>query len=103
MAVFRCTDVDGKQVSVQGEPGQNLMVLMRAAGLSVTGNCDGGASCGTCHVYISPPWADRVNPVTDEEDFKFDTLNEWTEESRLGCQIIWSDAYDGLSLTIAPK
>ena len=48
-------------------------------------------------------WFGRL-PATedDEEDLIFSTLDQ-RKTSRLSCQIILSDALDGLKLTLAPS
>ena len=50
-----------------------------------------------------PNWLGKLPAVSDdEEDLIFSTLDQ-KPNSRLSCQIILSDALDGLKLTLAPS
>ncbi len=74
---------------------------MRAAlneGLDgMVGECGGGLACATCHCYVEEDWADRLPaPAQTELDMLECTASERRPSSRLGCQIIASDALDGL-------
>ncbi|WP_287431241.1 2Fe-2S iron-sulfur cluster-binding protein [Sphingobium sp.] len=74
---------------------------MRAAlneGLEgMVGECGGGLACATCHCYVEEDWADRLPaPAQTELDMLECTASERRPSSRLGCQIIVSDALDGL-------
>ena len=69
----------------------------------IVGECGGGASCGTCHVWVDPQWADRL-PVPDENELE---MLEFVEAelrtgSRLGCQIEMQDELDGIVIAIPP-
>jgi len=74
---------------------------MRAAlneGLDgMVGECGGGLACATCHCYVEEDWADRLPaPAQTELDMLECTASERRPSSRLSCQIIASDALDGL-------
>ena len=62
--------------------------------------CGGALACAECHVLIDPEWVAKVPPPRDDELEKLDELPLIFENSRLSCQIIWSDDLDGLRLTI---
>ena len=53
-------------------------------------------ACSTCHVIVDPAWfAGLEDPTEDEEDM-LDLAFGLEKTSRLGCQIVMSDALDGL-------
>lgn len=62
----------------------------------IEGDCGGLCACGTCHVYVP----EEFRPLTGEPgeleqgmlQFAFDVR----DDSRLSCQIIVTDALDGL-------
>ena len=68
----------------------------------IEGDCGGLCACGTCHVYVP----DRFQPLTGEAgeleqgmlQFAFDVR----DSSRLCCQIVVSDAMEGLAIEM-PK
>ncbi|WP_434403884.1 2Fe-2S iron-sulfur cluster-binding protein [Sphingobium sp. DN12] len=78
--------------------GENLMRAALNEGLDgMVGECGGGLACATCHCYVEEDWADRLPaPAQTELDMLECTASERRPSSRLGCQIIASDALDGL-------
>jgi len=85
---------------LSGQPGDSLMQVARAAGLPVLGECNGSLACATCHVVVDPVWADRLPPVSDDEEAMLDTVFDLRPTSRLSCQIPLSDALDGLRVSL---
>jgi len=83
-----------------GKPGDSLMQLARAAGLPVLGECNGSLACATCYVVVDPVWADRLPPVSDDEEAMLDTVFDLRPTSRLSCQIPLSNALDGLRVSL---
>lgn len=90
--------IDGPEgeTVLQGQPGDSVMQLARAAGLPVLGECNGSLACATCHVIVDPAWTARLPPVSDEEEEMLDTVFDLSPTSRLSCQLRLSDALDGL-------
>ncbi len=64
----------------------------------IIGECGGGLSCATCHCYVDDSWASKVGgPASqDEADLLEGVSSERKAASRLSCQIVMSDALDGL-------
>jgi 2Fe-2S ferredoxin len=54
-------------------------------------------------VYVDEGWLDRLEPASDEEDRMLDEAYQVQENSRLSCQIPFSEALDGLKVTLAPE
>ena len=103
MAQFHVTTRDGATETLEGVDGWRLMELLRDYKMGVEGICGGQADCASCHVYVDPTWTDRLPAPREEEEDKLDELPSLAETSRLSCQIIWSDALDGLTVTVAPE
>ena len=53
-----------------------------------------------CHVIVDPGWYKKLKTATEDEEDMLDLAFGLTETSRLGCQIIMSDALDGLVVTL---
>ena len=87
-------------ITLTGKPGESLMQLARAAGLPVLGECNGSLACATCHVVVDPAWAGLLPPVSDDEEAMLDTVFDLTPTSRLSCQILFTDALDGLRVSL---
>ena len=60
-------------------------------------------ACATCHLYIHPDWWDKCLPdgeKSDEEEDMLDLGFDLRKTSRLSCQIMVSDALDGLVVAV---
>ena len=82
------------------QPGDRVMILARAAGLPVKGECEGSVACATCHMIVDPAWAALLDPPTEEEETMLDTVFDLSPTSRLSCQIRLTPALDGLRLSL---
>ena len=59
-------------------------------------------SCATCHIYVDPSWQQRLPaPMSDEREL-LSELSHYKDSSRLSCQVEYTAALDGLTVTIAP-
>jgi len=97
------TDQQGAVHELEGLDGWRAMEVIRDWGLDIKAECGGACSCATCHVYVAEAWLGRLPPVShDEEDLLY-TAPDRQDNSRLSCQILLSDALDGLELTLAPS
>lgn len=94
-------DRDGATHEIEPVEGWRLMEILRDHGLGMENSCGGALACADCHILLDAEWVDRVPAARDEELEKLDELPLIFENSRLSCQIIWSDELDGLRLTIA--
>ena len=101
MSLIRVEDRDGVIHELEPVEGWRLMEILRDYGMGMDNTCGGALACAECHIVLDSASATRVPPATDEELEKLDELPLIFDTSRLSCQIIWEDAYDGLSLKIA--
>ncbi len=98
MATVLFVKASGAEHRIDVPTGENLMRAALNEGLEgMVGECGGGLACATCHCYVEEDWADRLPaPAQTELDMLECTASERRPSSRLGCQIIASDALDGL-------
>jgi ferredoxin, 2Fe-2S len=95
---------EGQETSVDGEAGLSVMEVIRDAGFDeLLALCGGCCSCATCHVYADPAFAATLPAMSEDENDLLDSSDNRTAESRLSCQIPFSEALDGLRVTIAPE
>lgn len=89
---------DGTAHSFEVDPGQSLMAAATANGVSeIVAECGGTATCGTCHVWVDPAFADVLPELSDREDDVLDgVIAERRPTSRLACQIALTGGLDGL-------
>ncbi len=100
---LRVTDPEGHEHVVEALAGWQVMEILRDYGFSIKAECGGACCCATCHVYIDPEWLSRTGGPNDDEEAMLDSALEVRDNSRLSCQIIMSEALDGLRLRIAPN
>ena len=103
--IVTMTDVNGvEHVLADAEEGVSLMELAKRNGIEgILGDCGGGCSCATCHVYVDAGWWDRVGEPDDIEGDLLDMVADVKRaHSRLGCQIKMRPELDGLAVTVAP-
>ena len=64
---------------------------------ALTAECGGSMMCATCHVYVREPWGAKLHEMSaTEHEMLTMTVAERKPSSRLSCQIILSDALDGI-------
>ena len=87
---------NGTPREVEAALGLSVLEIAHRHGVDIEGACEGSLACSTCHVIVDPSWFTRlVNPTEDEEDM-LDLAFDLQETSRLGCQLIMTEALDGL-------
>lgn len=104
MPIIHVTRRDGSQQALEAAAGQSLKDALMAAGVDeILALCGGFASCGTCHVHVAEDWLDRLPAMrADEEELL--GYSDWREaNSRLSCQIPFTEALDGIAVTVAPE
>ena len=80
------------------------MEAMRDAGIDeLLALCGGCCSCATCHVYVEPSTAALLPLMSDDENDLLDSSDHRTAQSRLSCQLVLTDAMDGLKVAVAPE
>lgn len=101
MATIIFIQPDGAQQAVQAVTGKTAMeAAVRHNVPGIDAECGGGCSCGTCHVLVAPEWAGRLARKGADEEATLDYASGVTVNSRLSCQIVVSDALDGLVLRL---
>jgi 2Fe-2S ferredoxin len=102
MARMIVVDRDGKEHEVEGKSGLKVMEILRELDYGVAAICGGLCSCATCHVYVDPTWTDRLpKPQSDELELLKELSDYQEATSRLSCQVDFTDALNGLKITIA--
>jgi len=100
--VLHVTDHAGEEHELQALDGWRLMEIIRDWDVPVKAECGGACSCATCHVYVDEPWLGLLNPPSDEELDRLDTVAGLEPSSRLSCQILMRPELDGIRVRLAP-
>jgi ferredoxin, 2Fe-2S len=91
---------DGSHFKPEAAAGFRVMELIRAYGLPIKAECGGAGVCATCHVRIPTVWQSLLPPASEEELAKLDEIPGADETSRLACQLMMTDALDGLEVEV---
>lgn len=95
---------EGATATIPGVVGVSIMEHIRDAGFDeLLALCGGSCSCATCHVHVDPAFAERLPGLSEDENDLLDSSSHRTATSRLACQIPFTEALDGLKVTIAPE
>lgn len=78
------------------------MEALREHEVGVEAVCHGSLSCATCHVIVADEWFGKVGAPDEDEKSLLEDLVHSGPTSRLSCQLIVTDAMDGISITVAP-
>jgi 2Fe-2S ferredoxin len=100
MSFLHVTDQAGKHHKLEAVDGWRVMEIFREHGLPIEAQCGGACECATCHVVVDDKWVEKLHPPRDDEQDMLDDVPTVTDNSRLSCQIIWSEELDGLELTL---
>ena len=103
MITIDVTDRDGNPHTVQAQPNDRLMEVLREFDWGVAAICGGMCSCATCHVYVDEDWLDQLPPRQMDEADLLEFLDNFQPNSRLSCQLELRPEHDGLRVTIAPE
>ncbi len=104
MPTLIVTTREGEERTVVGEAGLSVMEVIRDNGFDeLLALCGGCCSCATCHVHVDPDFAARLPAMSIDEDDLLESSSDRDERSRLSCQIEFTDALDGLRVTIAQE
>lgn len=94
----------GEEKTVEVAAGLSVMEAIRDSGFDeLLALCGGCCSCATCHVHVDAAFADKVEPMSEDENDLLDSSDHRDATSRLSCQIHVTDALDGLKVTIAKE
>ena len=101
MAKITYIEHDGTEHVIDVKTG--LTVMEGAVKNNVPGidaDCGGACACATCHVYVDGEWLAKTGSKSAMEESMLDFAEGVEANSRLSCQIKFTDAGDGLVVTM---
>jgi 2Fe-2S ferredoxin len=87
---------DGSHRTVDAPIGLSVLEIAHKHGVDIEGACEGSLACSTCHVIVDPAWFTKLARASEDEEDMLDLAFGLEKTSRLGCQIVMSEALDGL-------
>ena len=79
----------------------NLMEVCKLYELPVEGTCGGMAMCASCHCFVLS--AHKLPEMSEDEEGMLEEIFTFQDNSRLGCQLVITEALDGLEVELAPE
>ena len=87
---------NGNRREVEAPLGLSVLEIAHKHGVDIEGACEGSLACSTCHVIVDPDWFRKLATPTEDEEDMLDLAFGLEKTSRLGCQIVMTNALDGL-------
>lgn len=92
-----------EEVVIDAHCGMSVLEIAKQNNVNIEGACNGGLACSTCHVYIEDKQSfDSMPKAKEEEEDMLDLAFDVRECSRLCCQLIVTEKFDGVKFTV-PK
>jgi 2Fe-2S ferredoxin len=93
---------DGLSRTVDVKEGASLMEGAVTHGVEgIVAICGGACACGTCQVYVEPPWLALTGARTTDEVELLEFAEHPAGNLRLACQIPATAALDGIVVRVA--
>jgi 2Fe-2S ferredoxin len=94
---------NGTRKEVEAPIGSTLLQIAHMHKIDLEGACGHSLACATCHVIVDPQWFDVLPEAKTEELDMLDLAPNLAKTSRLGCQIMMREEYDGLTVSLPKK
>ncbi len=92
---------DGSRRTVEATAGKTVMEAARDHDIrGILAECGGECACSTCHCYVEERWLAMLPAKREDEASLIGFAWEPRLESRLACQLLVTDALDGLTLLV---
>tara|TARA_Y100000590_G_scaffold252602_1_gene283622 strand:- start:610 stop:921 length:312 start_codon:yes stop_codon:yes gene_type:complete len=96
-------DRNGDIKELSAESGLTFMEIIRDAGMDIEAACGGCCACATCHIYVETEWLSMLKTMEEEEESMLDQAFNVKPNSRLGCQLEFSNDLNGIKVELAPE
>ena len=94
---------DGNRKECDAASGTTMLELAHDNDVDIEGVCGGSLACATCHLHIESSWLGKLEAASEEELDMMELAHDRKENSRLGCQIVVTEALDGLTVSLPKK
>lgn len=91
---------NGTHREVEAPVGDTVLDIAHRHNIDIEGACEGAMACSTCHVIVDDRWFDKLEELSEDEEDMLDLAFGLARTSRLGCQIVITEALDGLVVTL---
>ena len=91
---------DGSLRDVDAKTGMSLLEVAHANDIDLEGACEASMACSTCHVILEEPVYERLDEACEDEEDMLDMAFGLTDTSRLGCQVVVDEGFEGTTVTL---
>jgi 2Fe-2S ferredoxin len=91
---------NGTPREVEAPLGLSVLEVAHKHEVDIEGACEGSLACSTCHVIVDAAWFPKLAKPTEDEEDMLDLAFGLEKTSRLGCQIVITEALDGLTVKL---
>ena len=94
----------GKGIVIAASEGISIMQLATSNAVpGIDAECGGSLSCATCHVYMDEKTFAQLPEQNEEESEVIEFMEKVEATSRLACQVKLTEAFDGMTVTVAQE
>ena len=97
---FFFVNKDQSLVPVTAKIGQNILEIAHENEIDLEGACDAQLACSTCHVILEERIFKDLPEADIREEDLLDLAPGLTATSRLGCQIIVTEKFEGAKVRL---
>jgi ferredoxin, 2Fe-2S len=102
--IITYVEFNGTEHRVEVPTGTSLMqAAVNMAIPGIDGDCGGLCACGTCHVYVPAEHQALTGCAEELESAMLEFAFNVDDRSRLSCQIVATDAMDGLRIHLPER
>lgn len=100
MAIVNFKLQDGTTKAIDAPDGISILEVAHKNDIDLEGACEGSLACSTCHIIVDEAFFDKLPEASEDEEDMLDLAFGLSHTSRLGCQIMVSDAIDGITVSL---
>lgn len=97
---FKLRDDSIKEV--KAKTGMSILDVAHANNIDLEGACESSMACSTCHVILEDSVFDELDEACEDEEDMLDMAFGLTNTSRLGCQVVVQENFEGTTVVL-PK
>lgn len=90
----------GTEITVDAQIGLSVLEVAHQNNIDLEGACEGSLACSTCHVIVDENYFNKLATAEEAEEDMLDLAFGLTTTSRLGCQLIINEDYDGIKFKL---
>jgi len=100
---FKVVDCHSKSFDVEGKKGESLLSVCEKFEIEVEAACSGECCCSTCHCYLTEELFNAAEEPDEDELDMLDLAIDLKDTSRLACQTIITDDFEGETIEMAKE